>query len=67
QREAILHLLRVRFDPTGPALEPIAEGLAKIEDTALLQDLLVEAMQTEGLDAFLERLRDRTKGRPEER
>ncbi len=56
RREDILHLLRVRFDPTGPALESIAEGLAAIEDAKLLQDLLVEAMQAESLDAFRERL-----------
>jgi len=62
QREAILHLLRVRFDPTGPALEPIAEALDAIEDANLLQDLLVEAMRTESLDAFRQRLSLLSKG-----
>ena len=33
-------------------MEPIAEGLAEIEDATLLQDLLVEAAQAESLEAF---------------
>ena len=43
-------------------MEPIAKGLAEIEDAGLLQDLLVEAMQTESLEAFLENLSGQTAG-----
>jgi len=56
RRQDIVHLLRVRFDPTGPRLAVIAEQLAAIEDTERLQDLLVEAMRTASLEAFLEHL-----------
>jgi predicted transposase YdaD len=56
RRQDIVHLLRVRFDPTGPRLAAIAEQLAAIEDTERLQDLLVEAMRTASPEAFLEHL-----------
>ena len=56
QRQAIVHLLRVRFDPIGSRLAAIAEQLAAIEDTEQLQDLLVEAMRTASPEAFLEHL-----------
>jgi predicted transposase YdaD len=56
RRQDIVHLLRVRFDPTGARLAAIAKQLAAIEDTEQLQDLLVEAMRTVSPEAFLEHL-----------
>lgn len=53
QREAILHLLRARFDLTTTAADEVGRQLRAIEDQGLLRALVVAAAQAQSLKDFL--------------
>ncbi|RLC92448.1 MAG: hypothetical protein DRI79_00460, partial [Chloroflexi bacterium] len=53
RRQDILHILRTRFDLSEEkATRALMERLQEIEDQALLQGLVMEAVQAESLEAF---------------
>ncbi len=50
--EAVLHLLRTRFDLLGSAVESLAVQLQKVSEDEVLRQLLVDAASTESIDEF---------------
>ena len=50
--EAVLHLLRTRFDLSGSAVESLAMQLQKVSEAEVLRQLLVDAASTESMDEF---------------
>ncbi len=50
--EAVLHLLRTRFDLSGSAVESLAMQLQKVSEAEVLRQLLVVAASTESMDEF---------------
>jgi len=50
--EAVLHLLRTRFDLLGSAVESLAVQLQKVSEAEVLRQLLVDAASTESMDEF---------------
>ena len=53
QREAILHLLRARFDLSTGAVDEVGNQLRAVKDSTILRALVVEAAQAESLKTFL--------------
>ena len=50
--EAVLHLLRTRFDLSDSAVESLAMHLQKVSEAEVLRQLLVDAASTESMDEF---------------
>ena len=50
--EAVMHLVRMRFDLSGSAVESLATQLQKVKGAEVLRQLLVDAASAESMDEF---------------